>query len=272
MTETLLEMYYFKSFIEAFAYVYGTRVFKAFKPSPQKEAWLGFDQAWANTTIEENDFFNTIADYNNNGEEINRNVIFAFFLQYKVVQTLTRGRLVHRPPNFVNPYYKVPISLIPNQHNHLSQHECLVKLSDLTNSEVNYVCPMLFPPIDIYTEPDIHQLQFVTVDSQYHNFPNNETHSINFQEPDAQPVWKSESIEGKSLNFKSFSQKKFHPYNVETLQSYLNNCKNVLLDNSRQEREVKLAKILPQSLLILSMQLPPIHKNELDPYGEEIWP
>jgi len=267
--ESLLEMYYFKCFIESLTATYGAREFHVYKPSPQKEAWLGFDQAWAKTILPEDQFFNSIKDYNSDHDPIDHRILFAFFLQFKVVKQITHGRAMHRPEHFINPYYKISLYLHQNRTTNLSQHQCLVKLSALPNALVFYVCPILAVPIDVYSEPNINDLRLVNV-TNANAYPNNSSHTINFQTPNSQPVWMSEPQEGESINFNSFARKLQHNYSGSQLIEFLELAKESLASHPN-DRKKQVCDVLPNSLTIISFNTIRV-KSESDPYGEEYWP
>ena len=51
LTEALLEMYFFRAQVQHFENLFGANFIKLLKPSPQREAWIGFDQGWVHTSL-----------------------------------------------------------------------------------------------------------------------------------------------------------------------------------------------------------------------------
>jgi hypothetical protein len=46
-------MHYHRALVDLFSGMYGQGFVKILKPSPQKEAWVGFDQGWARMSVSE---------------------------------------------------------------------------------------------------------------------------------------------------------------------------------------------------------------------------
>jgi hypothetical protein len=142
INETLLEMIYFFPIKEALSSVFGNKINAIYKPSPQKEAWLGFDQAWVNNEISENEFYKLIQD---KSKDIK---FLAYILQFKVVERISyvsKKRSFYVPNCYTNEYFRVPLKTEPSKTAPISQHELLCDLKEeFPFLEIYYACPMLF--------------------------------------------------------------------------------------------------------------------------------
>jgi len=70
ITEALLEMHYHRGMIDLFQGVFGARMLKLLKPSPQQEAWVGFDQGWAATSLSTADLFASLRQSTQNAQTV----------------------------------------------------------------------------------------------------------------------------------------------------------------------------------------------------------
>jgi len=165
LNESLLEMVYFSPFKGEFHKILGHKVNAIYKPSQQKEAWLGFDQAWTNEEISEDEFYDIII----NKKKTKR--FIAYIMQFKVVEKqqhfTKRARTFTVPGHIKNgeTYYRSRLKTEPSKTGTTSQHEMLVDMKKLNNFlEVYYVCPMLFTNFDLYRS------DFLEDDSVYHKY------------------------------------------------------------------------------------------------------
>lgn len=53
LPESLLEMHFHSALIAFYGAKYGGKFLKLYKPVPQKEAWVGFDQGWTHSDLTE---------------------------------------------------------------------------------------------------------------------------------------------------------------------------------------------------------------------------
>jgi hypothetical protein len=140
------------------------------------------------TEFEENDLIDLLEDPG----ELEKELIFlGYFLQFKRPKVLVRSSS-RKPLHYSTPYVRFELDLGAKSDDRLSQHEVLICLSRFFHAHVSYVCPMLFDQLDVFSEPDIQDLRFVSVSSAP-VFKRGEHHCITFQnDRDYQPYWMSE--------------------------------------------------------------------------------
>jgi hypothetical protein len=198
-------MRYFQPLVEHFRTLYGGTFLTLLKPSPQQEAWVGFDQGWARTTVTTHQLFQNLSQAVHANSSTVSDFYLGFFLQFKVVDRMVRKSKV-MPDNYVTPYLRAALSLEPNQRTGLSQHETLLRLANVPNASVFYTCPMLFDIADIWRAPTIDDLRFVGIKTAPSGWATNQQHYIMFQdETDLQPLWKSEPVKTKAFSTKQWS-------------------------------------------------------------------
>jgi hypothetical protein len=200
INETLLEMHYHPALRDCFEAVFGARVLRMFKPSPQQEAWVGFDQAWVRTTYSTGEVLSDLRSAIQ-GVTTPQKFYVGYFLQFKLPQRM-RNRSDYLPANYRTPYYRVELSLGPNKATKLSQHETLIRLAGLQKTDVNYVCAVLESADEVYDTPDIDKLVCVDVSSSPQGWATGSRHFITFQDPrgsDAQ--WCSEPVPATATPF-----------------------------------------------------------------------
>ncbi len=192
ITEALLEMHYHRALVDLFANHYGAMFLQLVKPSAVREAWVGFDQGWVRTTLTQSDLLNQLRGVLASQGSIVPKFYVGYFMQFKpVVRISKRGS--NCPGTYTAPYYRVALSLKPNRTTGLSQHETLLRLTKVTNSDVTYACPMLFDHDRLYEPPDLDALRIVEVATAPAGWATNQSHFITFQTPDdPNPQWMSE--------------------------------------------------------------------------------
>lgn len=249
ITETLFEMYYFHALIECFSKVFGARFLKVLKPSPYKEAWVGFDQGWVRTSLKHSELIEELQSIINTGSTKNEHFYLGYFLQYKCVQQMHR-RSKYTLNNLKAPYYRVELSLDTNPRTNLSQHETLRRLCQLPRTKVYYACPMIFDHDMIYEEPDLSFLQCVDISTAPQDLQDGGRHFIIFTAPDdPNPKWCSEPTEGNSLSIKrlieSEERQLFIPLQANELIRLINSTFQVILkwDDKSELTNDKLTKI-----------------------------
>jgi hypothetical protein len=174
---------------------------EVFKPTAVQEKWYGFDQSYISTGGRSTQVINEIKDFIHQSKAINTPIYQAVFLQFKVVDRMQRSS-VRKPPSFVTPYYRSELYLDRNKDTGLSQHETLLRLSGLMNSETFYVCPMIFSIDDIRKPPRSSDLRFVDVKTSPAGWVTTEKHSICFQDILSSPFWCSDPTPGESLSWR----------------------------------------------------------------------
>jgi hypothetical protein len=295
LTEALIEMHFHSALIDYFTTRHGMRQLKLIKPSQYKEAWVGFDQAWVSTTISTSELYNNIRNAIGHNERKVNKLYIGYFLQFKCVDLLNR-RSKYTPTTYQLPYYRSELDLNPNKHTGLSQHETLSILSNIENSSVYYACGMLFDILDIYSKPDMEKLRLISVKEAPSTILRNERHFITFQQPDLEPHWCSDPVEGKAYSFENWasgnledSPRLLKPGEViaylETMKYTLSNAskegKAKLLEEEKKRRElleqqrrqkhninIKHINDDPYSYGLVSDSLPPLHIEYKQPQKE----
>jgi len=206
ISESLLEMHFHRALVDYFSNLYGAKFLKILKPTPQKEAWVGFDQGWTKSDLTNEELFNELRQtIKANNKQIHKFYI-GYFLQFKIVELINR-RSRNIPPNYITPYYRSKLSLNPNKITGISQHETLLRLNRIKNTIVYYACPMLFDQDELYDHPDINKLRLVDINSAPSGWATNQSHFVAFQTTiDQNPYWCSEPIGGKSFTLKEMAR------------------------------------------------------------------
>ena len=57
LPESLLEMHFHSALIAYYTNKYKGKFLRLYKPVPQKEAWVGFDQGWVSSDLTETELF-----------------------------------------------------------------------------------------------------------------------------------------------------------------------------------------------------------------------
>lgn len=209
VNEALLEMYFLKALVDYYSNQYGIRYLKLLKPSPQNEVWVGFDQAWVNTSVSTAELYNELKEAIRVKNTTVNSLYLGFFLQFKMVDKITR-KSSYMPKGYNTPYYRSELSLNPNERTRLSQHDTLLRLNSIKNANVSYACGMLFDIDAIYSEPNIADLRIVPISSAPNGWNTNERHFITFQNKcDNNPLWCSEPVKGLSYSVEQWLSSNF---------------------------------------------------------------
>lgn len=207
INESLLEMHYHYPLKKLFEKVFGAKCLNIFKPSTQKEVWLGFDQAWCRTKINQDQLFERLENGIKNQAQNNNSFYFGLFLQFKIVEKVTK-RSKYFPPGYYTPYFRSELSLSPNKVTGISQHETLIRLNKIESANVAYACPMLFDRDDLHDET-LDNLYVVDISTAPEGWLTNESHFITFQDKNASNTkWCSTPKEGKSMPFREWIRTK----------------------------------------------------------------
>lgn len=210
ITETVLEMHYHRPILDLVRSVIGLDDpdgVNFYKYSPQREAFIGFDQAYVTTDLSEEDFFAELRNASmTNNYELDVKYI-GFFLQFKVVKQM-KTRTRYTPPQITNrPYYRITLDTTKNVNTGVSQHELLFNLKNNPGALVFYACPMIFDRSMLYqVNVDLSTLRLVDLSSCPSAYTDNDNHFIFFNDPTGMPVWRSEPVEGKAIDPKSFAR------------------------------------------------------------------
>lgn len=204
INETVLEMHFHRPLMELFQTTFGRGSqgnINFYKYSPQREVFIGFDQAYVMTELSDEDFFNQLkSDAMFQQYQLTTRFI-GYFLQYKVVKKLTR-RSKNTPQVIASiPHFRIPLDTHRNANTSFSQHELLRKLSKNDGAMVYYACPMIFEKLDLLDcYPDLDsKLRLADMSFCPSDYTDNDSHYIYFDQPMSDPVWCSEPVFGKAV-------------------------------------------------------------------------
>jgi len=264
VSEALLEMYFFRPLVDFFEHMHGAEAIRLFKPTPQKETWVGFDQGWTRSNLTQEELFNELDFAIRNDRTEIEEFYLGYFLQFKTVKKVQKSSS-KKPNGFSIPYYRAKLSLKPNKMTGLSQHETLMRLSKLRNTLVCYACGMLFDSSEVLDGPSLEKLEFVDLKSAPTTFTNNEDHSINFQTiNDLNPLWCSKPVEGLAYNIETLKEQNYHKL-MRKLSSIeakrLIEETLTLLSESQEKKDfskinfgAKLDPVIPSSFNLIKMR------------------
>lgn len=210
ISETVLEMHYHHPLMDLIRNTYGvgqTGKFKFFKYTPQKEVFLGFDQAYAVTEISDDDFFAQLkTSAMKDGYKLKQTFI-AYFLQFKVVSELQKYQKKNPPQIISKPYYRATLDTTKNDRTGFSQHELLYNLSKNNGAMVYYACPMLFDKSALYeVNVSLEPLRLVDFSSCPSDFSDNSKHYIYFDQKQTDPIWCSDPVLGTAITADEFAR------------------------------------------------------------------
>ena len=227
ITEALLEMHFHQSMVDLFSSTYGLNYLSLYKPSPQREAWVGFDQAWVRSEFSYDDFLRRLSDQIASPNPLIETFYLAYFFQFKSVEKIIKNSTL-KPANYSTPYYRSKISTQPNKYSMLSQHDTLRRISILNNSCVYYASGMMFDHFEVYEPVDLNKLRFVPISNSPNLTPRNK-HFITFQTiHDPNPNWCSDPIPGTSLNIFQLLDDSIFRYSPQELYSFLQDINEIL--------------------------------------------
>lgn len=211
ITEAVLEMHFHHELMDSIRGTLGLGKggrLNFYKYSQQKECFVGFDQAFVESTLTPKEMFDllyassTARNYNLN------NRFFGYFLQYKVVHRLNRLNdqgLKHIITN--RPFYRVSLDTKINPRTNRSQHELLYMLALNRGALVYYACPMIFEQHELYDKVNLDKLNLVQVDSLCPANTARGSHSIYFNSASSVPHWCSEPSPTKFQNIDALANK-----------------------------------------------------------------
>lgn len=210
INETVLEMHYHQPLMQLIRETYGvgpTGKLNFYKYSPQREVFLGFDQAYAMTELSDPEFFKEMkASAMEDGYKLKRKFI-AYFLQFKVVSELQKRQPKTPPQIKSKPHYRSTLDTTKNDNTGFSQHELLYNLNKNDGAMVYYACPMLFDKAALYeVEVSLDPLRLVDLASCPADFSDNSKHYVYFDQKQSDPIWCSEPVVGKAITAKQFAQ------------------------------------------------------------------
>ena len=261
ITESTLEMHYHKALMDALKDCYGVGPkgqFSFFKYSPQKEKFIGFDQAYVRTEVDDDDFYNDIKKIAS-GTSTSKKYA-GFFLQFKVVDIrVKKSKLVPLNVSSTPPFFSVKLTTDRDAYGNLSQHELLRNIrASSPQAIVYYVCPMLFEKLDLYVDdPNLDLLRMVDVESSQSDFSDNKSHHIFFKNMLSQPVWCSEPRDGIALTIKEFIERVKElditpQQHADLLLLVIENQKLLTKFDEKEEPLSATLKLLSDSLYLIS--------------------
>ena len=211
ITETVLEMHYHRELMDLIRQTYGlgsTGTFNFYKYSPQREVFLGFDQAFAMTELTDTEFFQQMKrSAMTTGYRLPSRFL-AYFLQFKVVTELRRRQKTTPAAIKSKPHYRSSLDTTKNDRTGFSQHELLFRLSRNDGAMVYYACPMIFDKADLYeVNVSLDPLRLVEMASCPSEFGDNSNHYIYFDQKTSDPIWCSEPVAGKALSPLQFAER-----------------------------------------------------------------
>jgi hypothetical protein len=263
ITETTLEMHYHFAMMDLFRSTFGvgpTGRFSFFKYSIRKEKFLGFDQAYVQTTLSDQELFKDLADIAQ-GKQISPRYI-GYFLQFKKVdQRIKVSPKIPPSVTAYSPFYGVKLSTQRDNKNNLSQHELLKNISSSSSGAfVYYACPLLFDKLELYArDADLDQIVLVEVNSGTPQLTDNKPHHIYFSSSTSTPVWCSDPVNGISTNMREmFSRLKSENSNpkvfANSLQNLFNDSHKFLgLDENKFDKN-QLLSILSDILILIRIE------------------
>jgi len=210
ITETVLEMHYHRpimDLVRSTLRLGTTTGVNFYKYSQQKEAFIGFDQAYVTSDLSEEDFFQVLKTASmTNNYQLNSKYV-GFFLQFKVVKEM-QVRKKYTPPTITNrPHYRVSLDTTRNINTGVSQHELLYNLKKNSGALVFYACPMIFDRAMLYdVNVDLSTLRLADVRSCSSAYMDNDNHFIYYNDQNSAPVWCSEPVVGEDIDPKSFAR------------------------------------------------------------------
>jgi len=252
INETVLEMHFHHALMELFRRTLGLGrgKFNFYKYSPQKECFVGFDQAFVKTDLSPDELFEILKKSAITRGYSLSTFFVGLFLQYKVVRELRRRSRVTPPQIISNPHYRVSLDTKKNINTGLSQHELLYNLNTNDGALVYYACPMIFDRSELYEPADLNKLRLADMSTCPSPYLDNDSHFIYFADPQAEPIWCSEPIEGKAL---SPNEMVTYISQQIVLREFRENQLNLLdiLSKVEKEGKVKMLELVHESLTII---------------------
>lgn len=204
VTEALLEMHFHAALMNLLRDHFGARFLRLLKPSTQKETFVGFDQGWVRSPS--TDLISEIRQYISGASVAAPPLHVGYFLQFKIVEEMQNSSK-YIPTGWSTPYYRSEAYLKKNPTTGRSQHDTLLQLAKIPQSEVYYACGMLFDELEIWTDADLDKLRLVDANSAPGGWKKGTRHFIAFQTKLGSPFWCSEPIEGRSLAARAWVQR-----------------------------------------------------------------
>ncbi len=260
INETVLEMHFHHEILKLFRtrLGLGKGAFNFYKYSPQRECFVGFDQAFVKTDLSPEQLFRELkSSAINNGYNLS-NFFIGLFLQYKVVKEMQRRSRVTPSQISTNPHYRVSLDTKRNINTGVSQHELLFNLNRNIGAFVYYACPFIFDHSDLYSaNADLSKLRLADLSSCPSIYSDNDSHFIYYSDETAHPIWCSDPTQGNALKPEEMVENiRENILSKATLENQLK-----LLDKLKapfaikelkgQKKDIKLYELVYESLTIL---------------------
>ena len=207
ITETVLEMHYHRPVMDAIRETLGLGPqgsVNFYKYSPQRECFVGFDQAYAVSELSEAEFFDLLKGVAASSRPVLEDQFFGYFLQFKVVKEMERvNRYTPTAHITKRPHYRIALDTKKNANTGMSQHELLFNLNKNKGALVYYACPMLFDKAALYeVEVDLDTLRLADFSDCASAYLDNDNHYIYFNDKNADPIWCSDPVKGEAMSSK----------------------------------------------------------------------
>jgi len=83
LSEALLEMHFHSALVGYYSNMFGANFLSLYKPTPQREAWVGFDQGWTCSDLTNDQLFEEIKESISREENTSIDSISAIFCSSK---------------------------------------------------------------------------------------------------------------------------------------------------------------------------------------------
>lgn len=191
VNEAMLELHFHEPLRQVMETTFGLSVHRLLKPSPQQEAFLGFDQGWVRTTDPEitvDSLRKELRKQIQDGRSNSPSLYFGYFLQFKVVQACG-STSSYVPEGFSGKFYRSELRTDRSKRSGLYQHETLIRLSAIAKTDVYYACPMVLDAADVCQRANLDKLRLVEVTPSTPPYKEGERHFVAFQTPTGSPVY-----------------------------------------------------------------------------------
>lgn len=263
ISETVLEMHFHQSLIDEFrkSLGLGKGKFNFYKYSPQRECFIGFDQAFVKTDLSEKELFKKLKDSSQNKGYSLSNFFVGLFLQFKVVKEMQKRSRVTPTHITTKPHFRAKLDTKKNINTGFSQHELLYNLNKNNGAFVYYACPMVFERTELYNaKPDLKKLRLADIATCPSDYSDNDSHFIYFSDSTAKPIWCSEPVEGIALTpeeavikiQEKITSDGFKETQINLFEKLMSSYE--LESNNVDSKKVKLLEILHESFVIISYE------------------
>ena len=259
INEAVLEMHFHHSILELFRNTLGLGkgAFNFYKYSPQRECFVGFDQAFVKTDLSPDNLFQELKNSAiNNGYNLS-NFFIGLFMQYKVVKEMAKRSRVTPPQIITNPHFRISLDTKKNIRTGVSQHELLFNLNNQNDGAfVYYACPFVFDYSELYVKnADLSKLRLADLASCPSIYSDNDSHFVYYRDELSPPIWCSESVEGIAITPKEMVEKVGNyirkEENLQKQIALLDELNSPFMLKEIKDKEIKLYELIYESLTIL---------------------